>query len=366
MANSKDPIYLTPPEQIAAICGGYCGDPFAVLGMHVVEVGAGDWGLGTGERKVVTVRAFYPFADSMAVRVLDKDEVVPMQRIHPDGFFEVVFWRRSEPFLYRLIVSGTWDKGHGTREFYDPYAFPLLLSDFDLHLIAEGNHFRLWKVLGAHIVEVAPNFPAPDPQSPVPVVRGVRFAVWAPNALRVSVVGDFNRWDGRVHPMRFRHEAGVWELFLPQEVLGTSDEGKGLRTGELTYKFEVKGRYGGYLELKSDPVGFYHEVRPKSASILWDIGRYKWNDDEWLAHRQEIQRLDKPISIYEVHLGSWRRVQEPNGSWRWMTYRELAEQLVPYVKEMGFTHIELLPVMEHPLDESWGYQVTGYFAPTSR
>lgn len=140
----NDPFYLTPPDQVAAICGGYCSDPFAVLGMHVVEVGTGDMGLGTGERKVITIRAFYPFAESISVRALDTNEVFPMQRIHPDGFFEAVFWERSEPFPYRLIVTGTWDMGHGTREFYDPYSFPLLLSDFDLHLIAEGNHFRLW------------------------------------------------------------------------------------------------------------------------------------------------------------------------------------------------------------------------------
>ncbi|MFN4178869.1 MAG: 1,4-alpha-glucan branching protein GlgB [Armatimonadota bacterium] len=363
MTHTDDPIYLTPPEQVAAVCGGYCSDPFAVLGMHIVDFGTGDegnemiWGIFPSlvprpAPRVVTVRAFYPFAESVSVRALDSNEVVPMRKIHPDGFFEAVFWERTEPFPYRLIVSGAWNSGHETREFYDPYAFPLLLSDFDLHLIAEGNHFRLWQVLGAHIVELD------APSGLEGKVRGVRFAVWAPNALRVSVVGDFNCWDGRVHPMRFRHEAGVWELFLPEEVLG--------RTEGLLYKFEVKGRYGGYLQLKSDPVGFYHEVRPKSASILWDLSRYRWNDEDWISHRGEIQSLDKPISIYEVHLGSWRQVQENDGSWRWMTYRELAEQLVPYVKDMGFTHIELLPVMEHPLDESWGYQVTGYFAPTSR
>ncbi len=355
----EDPLYTAPPDLVAAVCGGYCGNPFAVLGMHRVSVETGDQEQGTGTRPAIAVRAFFPFAETVSVHALDTHELVPMQRIHPDGFFEVVFWERSEPFPYRLIVTeGTRDGGRGTREFYDPYSFPLLLSDFDLHLIAEGNHFRLWQVFGAHIVELeAPNGAGEK-------VRGVRFAVWAPNALRVSVVGDFNRWDGRVHPMRFRHEAGVWELFLPEEVLGTEDLGLGV--GKLLYKFEVKGRYGGYLQLKADPMGFYHEVRPKSASILWDLRRYRWQDDDWLAHRHEVQGLDKPISIYEVHLGSWRRVQEPEGNWRWMTYRELAEHLVPYVKDMGFTHIELLPVMEHPLDESWGYQVTGYFAPTSR
>lgn len=346
MSALNDPIYLTPPDQIAAICGGYCGDPFGVLGMHVVELENGGLGLEISGRKIVVVRVFSPFAERVTVHALDNDEFMPMCRVHPDGFFEAIFKGRNEPFPYRLIV----DEVHGTREFYDPYAFPLLLSDFDLHLIAEGNHFRLWQILGAHVVELeAPNGAGEK-------VKGIRFAVWAPDALRVSVVGDFNRWDGRVHPMRFRHEAGIWELFLPEALLG--------RTEGLLYKFEVKGRHGNYLQLKADPVGFFHEFRPKSASIVWNLHRYRWNDDEWMAQRSKVNRLDKPISIYEVHLGSWRRVPEEGN--RWLTYRELAEQLIPYVREMGFTHIELLPVMEHPLDESWGYQVTGYFAPTSR
>ncbi len=336
MAEWADPLFTAPPELVAAVCGGYCHDPFSVLGMHKVSV---------DQRLIVSVRTFYPFAREMAVRVLDSGEVVPMQRIHSDGFFEALFWKRTEPFPYRLILT----EDNGTvREFFDPYAFPLFLSDFDLYLIAQGEHRQLWKALGGHILELE------APNSAGEKVRGVRFAVWAPNALRVSVVGDFNRWDGRVHPMRFRHEAGIWELFLPEAFLGGTEG--------LLYKFEVKGRYAGYLQLKADPVGFFHEVRPKSASIVWDLGRYRWNDEDWLSRRQEVQRLDKPIAIYEVHLGSWRRGE----GGRWLTYRELAEQLVPYVRDMGFTHIELLPVMEHPLDESWGYQVTGYFAPTSR
>ncbi|MFA0754063.1 MAG: hypothetical protein IMHGJWDQ_001989 [Candidatus Fervidibacter sp.] len=336
MAEWADPLFTAPPELVAAVCGGYCHDPFSVLGMHKVSI---------DQRLIVSVRTFYPFAREMAVRVLDSGEVVPMQRIHSDGFFEALFWKRTEPFPYRLILT----EDNGTvREFFDPYAFPLLLSDFDLYLIAQGDHRQLWKALGGHILELE------APNSAGEKVRGVRFAVWAPNALRVSVVGDFNRWDGRVHPMRFRHEAGIWELFLPEALLGGAES--------VLYKFEVKGRYAGYLQLKADPVGFFHEVRPKSASILWDLGRYRWNDEDWLSRRHEVQRLDKPIAIYEVHLGSWRRGE----GGRWLTYRELAEQLVPYVRDMGFTHIELLPVMEHPLDESWGYQVTGYFAPTSR
>lgn len=341
MNGRNDPLYTAPPEKVAAICGGYCSDPFSVLGMHITDIGG---------NPVVSVRAFLPHARKVFVRALDNGDLIPMQLIHPEGFFEAIFWERREVFPYRIVTEGWGLTGNETLEFYDPYAFPLLLSDFDLHLIAEGNHFRLWQVLGARIVEMdAPNGAGEK-------VRGVKFAVWAPNALRVSVVGDFNRWDGRVHPMRFRHEAGVWELFLPEEVTG--------KVEGLLYKFEVKGRYEGYLQLKADPIGFYHELRPKSASIVWDLKRYQWNDSEWMANRRDVNRLDKPISIYEVHLGSWRRVPEEGN--RWLTYRELAERLVPYVRDMGFTHIELLPVMEHPLDESWGYQATGYFAPTSR
>ncbi len=342
MMGVDDPLFTAPPDLVAAVCGGYCADPFAVLGMHRVDVQYGS----AETTNAISVRVFAPFAESVAVRALDTDEVIPLQRIHPEGFFEAIVWHRTEPFPYRVLMTAN----GATKEFYDPYAFPLLLSDFDLHLIAEGNHFRLWQVLGAHIVEL------PAPLGVSEMVRGVRFAVWAPNAQRVSVVGDFNRWDGRVHPMRFRHEAGVWELFLPEQVLGGTEG--------VLYKFEVKGRYGGYLQLKADPVGFRHEVRPKTASIVWDLRHYRWSDNEWMTNRRERQGLDKPISIYEVHLGSWRRVPEEGN--RWLTYRELAEQLVPYVRDMGFTHIELLPVMEHPLDESWGYQVTGYFAPTSR
>ncbi len=342
MMGVDDPLFTAPPDLVAAVCGSYCADPFAVLGMHRVDVQYGS----AETTNAISVRVFAPFAESVAVRALDTDEVIPLQRIHPEGFFEAIVWHRTEPFPYRVLMTAN----GATKEFYDPYAFPLLLSDFDLHLIAEGNHFRLWQVLGAHIVEL------PAPLGVSEMVRGVRFAVWAPNAQRVSVVGDFNRWDGRVHPMRFRHEAGVWELFLPEQVLGGTEG--------VLYKFEVKGRYGGYLQLKADPVGFRHEVRPKTASIVWDLRHYRWSDNEWMTNRRERQGLDKPISIYEVHLGSWRRVPEEGN--RWLTYRELAEQLVPYVRDMGFTHIELLPVMEHPLDESWGYQVTGYFAPTSR
>lgn len=220
----------------------------------------------------------------------------------------------------------------------DPYRFPSLIGEWDLFLFGKGEHFRLWELLGSHL-------------RVVDGVCGVHFVVWAPNALRVSVVGDFNRWDGRVHPMRFHPSVGLWEIFIP-----------GLEEG-LLYKYEVRSRYGGYQEMKADPVGFLYEMRPRSGTVVF-FSRYRWNDGEWMERRKELHRLDQPIAIYEVHLGSWRRVVEEDH--RWLTYDELAEQLPHYVSEMGFTHIELLPVMEHPLDQSWGYQVIGYFAPTSR
>ncbi|MDX1418189.1 MAG: 1,4-alpha-glucan branching protein GlgB, partial [Candidatus Promineifilaceae bacterium] len=180
--------------------------------------------------------------------------------------------------------------------------------------------------------------------------QGVLFSVWAPNARRVSVIGDFNQWDGRRHPMRFHPNNGIWELFIP-----------GIGEGTL-YKYEIKTHYHDYMVNKADPVGFFSELRPKNASIVWDIDRYEWQDEEWMAKRASRQELDSPITIYEVHLGSWRR---KNG-WEWLTYEDLARDLVPYVKHMGYTHIELLPIAEHPFDGSWGYQVTGFFAPTSR
>jgi 1,4-alpha-glucan branching enzyme len=205
--------------------------------------------------------------------------------------------------------------------------------------MSEGTHYRKYDKLGAHEITVGG-------------VRGVFFAVWAPNALRVSVVGDFNQWDGRRHPMRVRGSTGLWELFIP-----------GLATGTI-YKYEIKSSQKGLLAEKADPYAFYSELRPKSASVVWNLEGYAWSDGNWMKKRSENNHFESPMSIYEVHLGSWRRVPEEGN--RWLTYRELADTLVPYAKEMGYTHIELLPVSEHPLDESWGYQVMGYFSVTSR
>ena len=224
-------------------------------------------------------------------------------------------------------------------ETYDPYAFPPVLTDYDLYLLGEGTHYRNYDKLGAHIKEIAG-------------IRGVHFAVWAPNAERVSVTGDFNLWDGRTHAFRNRGASGIWELFMP-----------GLPEWTL-YKFEILSRENAHLGLKSDPYGFFAEMRPNTASVVCDLDRYKWKDETWLEARRTRDWLHSPMSIYEIHVGAWRRKTEDGN--RWLTYRELADELIPYVKRMGYTHIELMPIMEHPFDGSWGYQTVGYFAVTSR
>jgi len=311
-----------PLEEIESLLNAEHSDPFHILGAHIVE-----W----EEKPAVAVRAYLPGAER--VWILQDSGVFGAQCIHADGFFEAIFPNETQIFPYRLRAR----YGEGNEpEIEDPYRFPPLLSEFDLYLLGEGTHYKSYEKLGAHLMEVEG-------------VRGVAFAVWAPNAQRVSVVGNFNNWDGRRHPMRSRGSSGVWELFLP-----------GLREGEL-YKYEVKGR-NAYLGLKADPYAFYAELRPNTASIVRNIDDYTWQDQDWMESRAHRQPLKSPLSIYEVHLGSWRR-GEGN---RLLSYRELAEQVVDYASQMGYTHLELMPVMEHPLDESWGYQTTGYFAPTSR
>jgi 1,4-alpha-glucan branching enzyme len=214
-----------------------------------------------------------------------------------------------------------------------------VLSEFDLYLLGEGTHNRAYEKLGAHVTELDGR-------------QGVELAVWAPNAERVSVIGDFNNWNPQANPMRLRAPAGIWESFIPDLGPGT------------LYKYHVESRYGGYRVDKADPYGFAAEIRPHTASRVWDIEKYRWNDGEWMANRSKKNALDSPVSIYEVHLGSWRRVPEEGN--RWLTYRELAPLLGDYVHDAGFTHVEFLPVMEHPFDGSWGYETVGYFAPTSR
>jgi len=312
-------------EQINRIVKMSHHDPFEVLGAHIVE-----W----KGQSVVVVRAMVPHADRLTVVAADGTEY-PMTRVHIDGVYEAICAGRSEIFGYRLRAT---DIGGHTWEFIDPYSFWPVLSDFDLQLLGEGNHFKSYDKLGAHPLEIGG-------------VAGTLFAVWAPNARAVSVVGNFNAWDERRHPMRVRGGSGIWELFIP-----------GIGHGEV-YKYRIRGPHGQLIE-KADPHANYSELRPRTGSVIWNIEGYPWGDEEWMARRAQTNLLYKPLSIYEVHLGSWMRVPEEND--RFLTYRELAPRLVDYVLEMGYTHIELLPVMEHPFDGSWGYQVTGYFAPTSR
>ncbi|HME46112.1 MAG TPA: 1,4-alpha-glucan branching protein GlgB [Syntrophorhabdales bacterium] len=302
-------------------------DPFEVLGAHKVR---------SGGKEAVAVRAFLPEAIEASVLRVDTARIYPMKKLHPDGFFEVVAKDVNEIFSYRLRII----RHDGSeQEFVDPYSYLPVLTEYDLYLMGEGTHYGKYEKLGAHPMVV-------DDTS------GVLFAVWAPNALRVSVIGNFNNWDGRRHPMRVRGSSGIWELFLP-----------GLGQGAL-YKFEVKSKYKGFLAAKADPYAFYSELRPKTASVVWDINKYEWSDETWMEQRREKNLFEAPLSIYEVHLGSWRRV--PEEGHRWLTYREMAHSLVTYAKEMGYTHIQLLPVSEHPFDESWGYQTTGYYSCTSR
>ncbi len=231
------------------------------------------------------------------------------------------------------------DREGKIREQYDPYAFLSFLSDYDLHLFAEGRFYKAYEKLGAHVVIKRG-------------IKGVSFAVWAPNAIRIGVVGNFNDWDGRRHPMQSRGGTGLWELFIPE-----------LGEGEI-YKYEILPRDSDVCLLKADPYATWSELRPRTASVVRNVDRYSWNDQAWMDSRRKRDPLTQPLSIYEVHLGSWRRILEEGD--RWLTYQELAHVLVPYVKEIGFSHIELLPVAEHPFDGSWGYQSTEYFAPTSR
>ena len=255
--------------------------------------------------------------------------------VNADGFFEAVIEDRHERFPYLLKITRRDGTELRTR---DPYSFGRIMGEIDMHLFAEGQHWELWKKMGAHLTEAEG-------------VEGTTFHVWAPNAQRVSVVGDFNGWDGRVHVLRKLINCGVWEIFIP-------GVGEGAH-----YKFEIKNRWGQVV-LKSDPFAFFSQHGTATASLVFELGRYRWSDQEWMERRKETALHTAPVSIYEVHLGSWRRKAEEGD--RFLSYLELADELIDYVAFMGYTHIELMPVAEHPFEGSWGYQVTGYFAPTSR
>ncbi len=303
---------------VEALVRGEHHDPFAVLGPH-------------SDSREWSVRALLPGAG--CVEIVDDQErtMAVCERIHDAGLFEA---RLTLPVArYRLRVA----YGEDVRIIEDPYRFGSPLGDLDRHLFAEGAHERLYEKLGAHLMELDG-------------VGGVHFAVWAPNAKRVSVVGDFNRWDGRCHVMRLHPANGVWDIFVP-------GVGQGAH-----YKFELTGPDGRLLPHKSDPFARRMEAPPGNASIVYH-SVYQWGDDSWITARPRQTELARPVSIYEIHLGSWRRRPEAN---RWLGYRELADALVPYACDMGYTHIELLPISEHPFDGSWGYQPVGLFAPTWR
>jgi 1,4-alpha-glucan branching enzyme len=311
---------VIPADRLAALESAREGDPFAILGPHQV---------GTG----TVVRAFLPDAQGVALVDARGHVLAQAERVGAAGLFQAYVTELPRRYRLRVVTDG------GTRTIDDPYRFGPLLGELDVWLFAQGNHLDLYRVLGAHVDEIDG-------------VTGTRFAVWAPNATRVSTVGDWNAWDGRVHPMRLRREIGVWELFIPAVGPGTR------------YKYELVGPQGNLLPLRADPFAFAGERRPGNASVVVAPSAHAWHDDDWMLVRGAKQQRDAPIQIYEVHLGSWKRVPEEND--RFLTYRELADQLIPHVTELGFTHIELLPVTEHPLDLSWGYQTTGWFAPTSR
>jgi 1,4-alpha-glucan branching enzyme len=292
-------------------------DPHAILGAHESDGG-------------VVVRAYRP--EARAVRV--QPAGVEAELKDPAGLWEALLPKARLPLDYRLEVEYPDGKTFTVR---DPYAFLPTLGELDLHLVMEGRHEQLYEKLGAHLREIDE-------------VTGTAFTVWAPNASSVAVVGDFNSWDGRLHPMRSLGASGIWELFVPDVEEGAH------------YKYEIRTREGR-LRLKADPVATWSERPPGNASRVYQ-SQHEWTDDEWLERRAQGDRLHEPMSIYEVHLGSWRR--NPLEDNRPLSYAELGEELADYVTDLGFTHVELLPVMEHPFSGSWGYQVTGYFAPTAR
>lgn len=310
-------------SQIKLIIDSASDDIFSLLGQHKERDGR------------VSIRTFFPDALSVSVMSYDGlEELAKLERLHEGGVFAFAF-DQQDFFGYLLKVS--YEAGSQLVE--DVYRFPSLIDPNDLYLFGEGTNEKAFEFLGAHLMAVDG-------------VDGCRFSVWAPNASRVSVVGSFNYWDGRRHVMRKLVPSGIWEIFIPGVVEGD------------TYKYELKDQHGNLLPHKSDPVGFFAQKRPEQASVVANVNNYEWRDSEWLTRRSQSASVDSPITIYEVHLGSWKRIPEQDN--RYLSYRELADQLIPYVKEMGFTHIQLMPVSEYPFDGSWGYQPVGLFAPTSR
>jgi 1,4-alpha-glucan branching enzyme len=313
-------------QDIELLKGARHPDPYGVLGPHAVEVGG---------RMELSIRVFVPDAQSVFVVPKTSGDDIPSTRVDEGGFFVADVGPVGEDFRYRLRIKG---RDGTVWEAEDSYRFGRQLTEFDVHLLTEGTHYKNYEKLGAHLAEIDG-------------VTGVLFAVWAPNAERVSVVGTFNDWDGRRHLMRNLAPSGFWEVFVP-----------GLAEGDL-YKFEIRSRVDGSIRLKSDPYSFASEFRPKTASIVYGIEEHRGEDQSWLQDwRQKHNALDSPMAVYEVHLGSWMRGDNNT----YLGYSDFADKLVSYVKDMGYTHIELLPILEHPFDGSWGYQPLGYFTPTNR
>ena len=304
-------------EDLTRITNATHHDPFQVLGLQT-----------TDDTDYLLVYA----PDTRSLSIGSKQR--PATRVDNTDFF--ICFSSEASFSVPITLTRTTGDGHQVS-YVDPYTFAPLLEDYDLHLFSEGKHQHIHNVLGAHPVTVDG-------------VKGVRFATWAPNAQRVSVICDFNGWDGRRHPMRSRGECGVWELFIP-----------GIESGD-SYKYEIRNHHTGAIHTKADPYARQMELRPRTASRVYSTADYSWGDSDWIKSRAQNDWLHTPLSIYECHLGSWQRDEQNH----FLGYRELAHRLVDYVTALGFTHIELLPITEHPLDASWGYQTTGYFAPTSR
>ena len=313
-----------PPDEVNSFLSGTHADPFRILGPHRLK-------------DDLVIRVFRPDAQKIDIvfNRQSNEEQIAAERIHRDGFFQATIPNATRDLDYRIRLT----RGDASQQIArDPYQYGPMMGEIDLHLFAEGQHWQIYEKLGAHVRKIGDT-------------DGVYFAVWAPNAQRVSVVGDFNNWDGRVNPMRRLLGSGVWELFLP----GT---GEGAH-----YKFEIR-THSGALLLKSDPFAFFNQHGKSTSSLIYNLERYKWSDAAWMEQRRAKDWPRSPISIYEVHLGSWQRKADEGN--RQLSYLEFAETLLPYVLEMGYTHIEILPVAEHPFEGSWGYQVTNYYAPTSR
>lgn len=321
--------FLTQDDpRIISLLEGSCEKPFDILGPHKYG------------KKSMIIRAYLPHAVNAVLKLKNEDELCEMERIGDTPVFQSIVKKHDERFPY--IIEYT-DENNALHQAEDPYYFPTIISKYDLHLFGEGNNYKIYEKLGSHEKEFEG-------------VKGVHFAVWAPNAKSISLMGDFNDWQSGVHYMENVNSSGIWVLFLP-----------GVKAG-ARYKYSIRSKVDDRMRVKSDPYAFHSQMRPENASVTYNLDGYRWNDKAWMKNRNEWNYKNSPVSIYEVHLCSWKREHSdefPN-EWGFKNYRHLAHELVEYVKEMGYTHIELLPVMEHPLDKSWGYQVVNYFAPTSR